>query len=282
MNKTVLLLDDKAHIRRDLGKRLTNSGYSVHKAEGIEESKKIILAEKIDFAIIDLKVDYTSEYGGVEIVNFVKRHQPRVKTIILSAYSLADSDKIPALNGQFIDGYVSKKGPENYILAVINQLSAFEGKIEKKECFVIMPFSDTESCTKEEWSEIFHEVIKPAIEMSENNFSCTRSQAIQGSIIEDILDNLNRADLVVADLTNRNANVFYELGVRHSLRDNTLLIAQHLDDIPFDLRHFAIQTYSWKTKKGKNEFRKKIKEILKVMTVDPKKGTSPVRKYLGI
>ena len=281
MGKVVLLLDDKPNIRKDLGSRLEQNGYAVHKAETIEESKKIILSEKIDYAIIDLKVDYQSEVGGIEVVGFAKRHQPKAKTIVLSGWDISDVDIPDDLKNQ-VDRFVSKKGPTNYILAVLQALNELIGQQEKKHCFVIMPFSSTQSCTKEEWTEIFDEVIKPAIEKSGHGYVCTRSNPVQGSIIEDILDNLDRADLVVADLTDRNPNVFYELGVRHSLRDSTILLTQRLKDIPFDLRPYVVQEYSWKTKPARRKFFTLMKEIVRRIDADPKAGASPIRKYLQI
>ena len=103
-----------------------------------------------------------------------------------------------------------------------------------------------------------------------------------GNIIEDILDNLNRADLVIADLTDKNPNVFYELGVRHALRHATILISQRLEDIPFDLRPLAIHVYDWKTKEGRREFRLRIKELLSAIDAGADDCVSPVRKYLRL
>lgn len=281
MQKVVLLLDDEASIRRDLGSRLERAGFGVHKAEKIEEAKKIILSERIDYAVIDLKVDYKSEYGGIEVLKFAKRHQPRVKTVILSAYRKLEEDIYKEVAEQ-IDAYVSKNGKANYIVAVTEILNGYASVEEAKKCFVIMPFSSTTNCSAEEWTEIFEEMIKPSVESLESVAECTRSCPVQGSIIEDIMDNLNSADIMIADLTDRNPNVFYELGVRHTLRDSTILIAQNINDIPFDLRGYAIQTYDWKTKQGKEKFRDEFEKAMTLLIKDPIKGTSPVRKYLQL
>ncbi|MEA2564180.1 MAG: hypothetical protein QOH06_5684 [Acidobacteriota bacterium] len=279
MPKVILLLDDEPSIRKDLGEWLTRQGFAVHKAETLEEAKKLVLSEPIDFAIVDLKVDYQSEFGGLDVLNFIRRHQPRSKTIVLSGYDLSYAG---LRLGEDVDGFVSKKGRENYIESVLALLEQLGGEEPARTCFVIMPFSDTLSCKREEWTEIFEQIIRPSVEDCRQRFSCIRSNPIQGSIIEDILDNLNRADLVVADLTDRNPNVFYELGVRHSLRDATILIAQRIDDIPFDLRHYAIQTYEWKLASGREQFRKRMQEIIGALETDPKKGASPVRRYLQL
>jgi ActR/RegA family two-component response regulator len=280
MDKAILILDDEPNIRRDLGHRLEQKGFGVYKARSVDEAKKIIQSQSISYAIVDLKVDYQSEVGGNEVIPFVKRHQPKTKIIVLSGYDLSDVD-IPTESRNQIDHFISKNGPENYISAVLKYLELEEQPV-KKNCFVIMPFSSTLSCTEEEWTDIFSEVIKPAVEGSGYGYICTRSSPVQGNILEQMLDSLNRADIVVADLTDRNPNVFYELGVRHTLQDSTILIAQNKEDIPFDLRPYVAHYYSWKTKNDKEKFKAKIIEIIQKIELQPENGKSPVRKYLQI
>jgi hypothetical protein len=145
-----------------------------------------------------------------------------------------------------------------------------------------MPFSSSKSCKEAEWTEIFNEQIKPAVESAGFGYKCHRSQALHGNIIEAVLDDLNCADIVIADLTDRNPNVFYELGVRHALRGGTILISQNMDDIPFDLRPYAIQVYDWKLSEHKRQFKERIKEIIGLIEKHPEKASSPIRKYLNL
>src|SRR4029453_5703155 len=63
------------------------------------------------------------------------------------------------------------------------------------------------------------------------------------SIVAGIWEGIREADLVVADATGRNSNVFYELGITHPLGKPTVLIAQTTSDVPFDLIHFRVLTY---------------------------------------
>jgi CheY-like chemotaxis protein len=280
MGSVILLLDDEDAIRRDLVNRLRLRGYGVHAAESAENAKKIILSERIDCAIVDLKIDWQSEFGGAEVINFLKRNQPRALAVVLSAYAL-DERIISQLEVE-IDGYVEKGGPENYITAVIAKIVQLAKQAPPKKCFVIMPFSASKSCTQKEWDEVFNKLIKPAVERSGFGYVCERSLARTGNIIEGILDGINRADLLIADLTDRNSNVFYELGVRHALRDATILIAQDLSDIPFDLHPYATQTYNWKIETERKAFMKRIKEIIGLIEHNPERAVSPVRKYLKL
>ena len=278
--QSILLVDDEIHIRRDLGSRLRSRGYVVHVAEDLERAEKIVYCEKLDYAIVDLKIDWRAEFGGALIASFVKKSQPRAKVIVLTAYPI--DDNVRSMFDVEFDGYIEKGGEENYIEAVLRTLEELRNRPDFRKCFVLMPFSATKSCSEDQWSYIFTGMIKPAVERSGFAFACKRSDVPTGSIIEHILDEVNRADLVIADLTDRNPNVFYELGVRHALRDSTILVAQDINDVPFDLRPYAVVVYDWKTDIGRKDFKKRIKRIIESLDGEPSQGASPVRKYLGI
>jgi len=148
-----------------------------------------------------------------------------------------------------------------------------------KKCFVVMPFSKTESCTEDQWTEIFEEVIKPSVEESGFGYQCIRSDVVPGAIIDHIIDNLNNSEIVIADLTDRNPNVFYELGVRHALKQGTILITQDFSHVPSDIRHYGVVEYNT-TPKGVKTFKKKIKKHIEQIESDTSIVDNPVTNYL--
>ncbi len=149
-----------------------------------------------------------------------------------------------------------------------------------RKCFVIMPFSTTASCTEEEWSWIFDNLFKSAVEGAGLDYECRRSVATRGNIVASILQELDDAYVVLADLTDRNANVFYELGVRHSLRDRTILVAQRTSDIPFDLQAYAYHVYDWKTDEGRVALTTKVTQLLADIDANPERPDNPVSDFL--
>ncbi len=151
-----------------------------------------------------------------------------------------------------------------------------------RTCFVIMPFSTTASCTEEQWTWIFENVFKPAIEGADLDYECRRSVATRGNIVAAILQNLDESYVVLADLTDQNANVFYELGVRHSIRDRSILIAQKRDDIPFDLQAYANHVYVWDTEEGRAELTERIRELLLDVDTNPNRPDNPVSDFLRV
>src|SRR2546423_1042167 len=95
----------------------------------------------------------------------------------------------------------------------------------------------------------------------------------QGTIGTDMFQFPLTADLVVADLSIHNANVFYELGVRHSLRDrHTFLLRSNVDKFPFDLQTDRYFTYD-KDAPGES-----VEALVKALreTIDSGKTNSPV------
>lgn len=148
-------------------------------------------------------------------------------------------------------------------------------------CYVIMPFSKTESCTTRQWTRIFEDLIKPAVEEAGRGYECRRSEATRGNIIKAIIRSLHEANVVIADVTDQNPNVFYELGVRHALTDGTILLAQKLKSIPFDLRNYAVCVYGWRTRNGQQAFRRRLKQLLADVDREPERPDNPVSDFLA-
>ncbi|MCK4247638.1 MAG: hypothetical protein KAX04_03775, partial [Methanomicrobia archaeon] len=128
---------------------------------------------------------------------------------------------------------VTSTSTDPYITVKDFFLSARKEVKEKKSCFVLMPF-------KKEQNEIYKSVIKPTVE--KNGYICLRADDIYKStpIMEDILESIKKANIIIADLTGRNPNVFYELGMAHIIKypERVILLTKSDEDIPFDLASF--------------------------------------------
>lgn len=81
---------------------------------------------------------------------------------------------------------------------------------------------------------------------------------VQDAIIQDIVDLIDKSRIVICDLTGRNANVFYETGIAHTLGRDIILITQNAEDVPFDLRHLRYIRYL-----NNNEGRAELCEAIK-------------------
>jgi len=76
-------------------------------------------------------------------------------------------------------------------------------------------------------------------------FNCVRADDIweDHAIIQDVVNIIARARVVICDCTGKNPNVFYEAGIAHTLGKEVILITQSKEDIPFDLRHLRYICY---------------------------------------
>ena len=77
------------------------------------------------------------------------------------------------------------------------------------------------------------------------NLQCKRADDFweHHAIMQDIVNLISRARIVICDCTGRNPNVFYEAGIAHTLGKEVIIITQSADDIPFDLRHLRFIRY---------------------------------------
>lgn len=110
---------------------------------------------------------------------------------------------------------------ENHVIVDLEEVT--------NTCFVVMPFH---ALFKAEYER----VIQPAIE--EAGLRCVRGDEIytQQAIVPDIWRSIRQARLVVAELSGRNPNVMYEIGLAHAIGKPIVLLTRNEDDVPFDLR----------------------------------------------
>ena len=111
-------------------------------------------------------------------------------------------------------------------------------KGDSKNVFVLMPFED-------QFQTIYHNVIKPLIESLGYSVSKADQDLRIGSVIEQIQESIRNSFLIIADVSGKNSNVFYEIGFSHGLKREVLVITQNEDDIPFDISHIRHFKYAY-------------------------------------
>ncbi len=151
----------------------------------------------------------------------------------------------------------------------------------RKRCFVIMPFSETsDEHTEEYWTKHFETFLKLLIEESKE-FEAYRSEPLRGDILKQIITELVATPVVVADLTDRNPNVFWELGVRQSFKHCTITIAEKDTKVPFDVSMKGVLFYYPKDHIKNSKFRKKFKKAIEDCVSHPKSPDSHVLETIS-
>lgn len=141
-------------------------------------------------------------------------------------------------------------------------------------CFVLMPFGG--------WNDRYYdEIYRPAIK--EAGFEPVRADDLfhTGAVMEQIWEQVGKAKVLLAELTGKNPNVFYELGLSHARGKPVIFITGCLDDVPFDLRHLRVITYDIRDPNWGRKLRDDITVYLKNAKADPTKSIPQPFRELG-
>ena len=144
---------------------------------------------------------------------------------------------------------------------------------DKKKVFVIMPFQD-------EFLEMY-EMLKNEF-YDGYEFTNAGDEGNQQNIMSDIIAPIYNSDIVIADLSNLNPNVMYELGIAHSFNKKTIIITKDdLSSLPFDLKQYRAKNYSVHFKK--------FAELIEYLNVnmegavnDSVSYSNPVKDFLSL
>jgi len=129
--------------------------------------------------------------------------------------------------------------------------------LDPQLCFVLMPFS-------EKLRPLYEDHVVPVVRKA--GLRCERADEIRGiSIItHDIWEYVNRARFLIAELTDRNPNVFYELGLAHAISKDVILLTQSMDSVPFDLKALRCICYDF-TPRGVAQLEKALTATIEVL-----------------
>ena len=152
----------------------------------------------------------------------------------------------------------------------------------KKTCFVIAPIGEPESDTRERSDLILNHIIQPALEPF--GYEAIRADNIDrpGIITTQVIQHVLDAPLVIADLTERNPNVFYELAIRHYTRKPFIQIMQEGQGIPFDVAATRIIFVDHNHLGKAAEARDKIKAQIESLEENPDDLESPISTSIDL
>lgn len=118
--------------------------------------------------------------------------------------------------------------------------------------FVLMPFDDR-------FDDIYKFGIRGAADDVGAYAERVDEQIFTDGILDRIFNQISKADVIVADMSGRNPNVFYEVGYAHALGKIVLLLTQDTNDIPFDLKHRQHTVYGGKIDLLRTELGSKLR-----------------------
>ncbi|MBO2557604.1 hypothetical protein [Shewanella algae] len=159
----------------------------------------------------------------------------------LSNQLMASQERFSSINHLLVDAQANVKNREGKTLDVsdsdfLENVGVDKSvKIDPRLIFVLTPFNEEFSST--------YEAIKTTVEQLE--FKCSRGDdaAVSHNILGHIIQEMLRSRLIIANISGRNSNVFYELGIAHAMGKQVLLLANGDSHIPFDLSHIRVLIY---------------------------------------
>ena len=221
-------------------------------ARGYYENARVYCRGHQDFVFLDA-MDFLAEDGFIEIEDM--DHENLYGRIYYSLYAkVLLTNKMNKLQqnigfslSELLDDSLSGDSIK------VRNLWGYPSKI-KIDVFVIMPFN-------EKFKPIYDDHIKRVC--TNMSLSCKRADDIftSQSVMKDIWNHIYNAKMVICDCTNKNPNVFYELGVAHTIGKDVILLTQSEDDIPFDIKHLRYIKYEY-TPRGMSKFKKTLKHFI--------------------
>lgn len=119
------------------------------------------------------------------------------------------------------------------------------------------------------FDDYYAKAIKPAI--TDSGLKAIRGDEIYGAgvVLEDIYSQIKESSMLLADVTNKNPNVSYELGVAHALGKPVIIITQNEEDVPFDYKHIRHVKYDVKKVDWVDELKAIIKKNIEAILQAP-------------
>jgi hypothetical protein len=144
------------------------------------------------------------------------------------------------------------------------------------DCFVIAPIGSDGSAIRERSDQIFNHVITPVAK--ECGFKAIRADKISepGLITTQVINHVLNDAVVVADLTDNNANVFYELAVRHAIRKPYVQIIKKGERLPFDVAGLRTIEIDHTNLDSVASAKEEIAKQIRFTTADQAKIESPI------
>jgi hypothetical protein len=152
---------------------------------------------------------------------------------------------------------------------------------DDKECFFISPIGEEGSDERDRSDKVIEYILEEAL--AEYDYTVTRADHMDepGSITNQVIQKTTDSDLVIADLTGHNPNVFYELAVRHATGEPYIQIIDSEESIPFDINDFRTVQYGLDVEAADNAI-SRIAEQVSKLEEDGQEFSNPISQSANL
>jgi hypothetical protein len=138
---------------------------------------------------------------------------------------------------------------------------------DKGICFTIMPFGGW-------FDRHYEEIYRPAVEAAGLKSRRADDLYRPSAIVHDIWELTKKAKIILADLSGKNPNVFYELGLAHARAKPAILVTESMDDVPFDLRALRVIAYDRNRSDWGFDLKTRIENSIREVLASPFEGST--------
>jgi len=249
MKTTILVIDDEREFLTNCEVALAMAGYDCDLCESADEAHAKFQHRIYDGIVCDILIPFRgAREGGLVLAREFTSKYPSSCLVLISQYVTARwvNEFAGFANHAFVE-----KGK-----TAIDDLIREIGRIVKSRfAFVCMPFAS-------EFSDFYEVGIKPVV--LKCGFKCMRADELEHNkgILAVVYEQIQAAHIVIAEMTGRNPNVYYEVGYAHALGKEVVLLTQRADELPFDLRGFNHIVYEGRITVLKEKLAQRLKAML--------------------
>jgi hypothetical protein len=253
---------------------LTEIGQDVVAPSSPEQRRKALVRA---FESVDLFMQVADFYGGKKIpedeyfdntlvreFHVPRERIPKFTEVFLKSHTYLQSFGASSSNSHRTSA-LSATAPSSVVESKPFGPFAERNREFLDTCFVLMPFGG--------WNDVYYkDVYSPAIKAA--GFEPLRADDLfhSGSVMEQIWEQISDAKVLVADVSGKNANVFYELGLSHSRGKPVVLLTGDIEDVPFDLRHLRVIVYDIRDPEWSQKVQRKMTTYLRNAKEEPEKS----------
>ena len=180
----------------------------------------------------------------------------QIKNLIIVKVGLTNNVKLQKIVSGYVSTSISSDEAKNVITFTPSVFDVPNKSVEANLVSVMIPFDIS-------FDNVL-EAIKAACSSLDLNCKRVDDIWINSIIIQDIFELIYCSSIVIVDFSGKNPNVFYEVGIAHTLGKHVIPITQHIGDVPFDLIHHRVIPYL-NNKEGLDELKRRIEERLRVL-----------------
>jgi CheY-like chemotaxis protein len=244
MKTTILVIDDEREFLTQCAAAIRSAGYECDPCDSAEDAYDRFQGRLYDGIVCDVLIPFRGmREGGLLLAREFSSKYPTSCMVLVSQFVTA----------KWVNQFA---GHANHAFVEKNATAIEVGRIAKtKFAFVCMPF-------EREFDNLYDAGIRPVLQ--ECGFRSVRADEVEHNrgILEVVYGQIASAHVVVAEMTGRNPNVYYEAGYAHALGKDVVLLTQRVDDLPFDLRGLNHVVYEGRISLLKEKLAHRLRAML--------------------